>query len=502
MKATRHNALFRHCRGRRPAVGLVVLFVLSASSAFPAWPAFGGRRAAQANNDGVNALEAGRFDEAIGHFKRALELNPNAEVAKRNLAGAYKARGTNAEQAGRYGDARHDFLAALALFPNDEQTKRMLAVLANNDATDAAGRKDFAAAVRHFEEAVSYLGKAADDEAARSIRQNFANVLTQAGNADEDAGRLERARAAYRRALALDPDQAVAMASLGNLEYDDNNHPEALRLYSGALALLSPEHGEIRSFLQTRLDTLREEMEIERTFVFFTDRQGRFRLYVPETFAPAATAPILKTLNEAYMEVGRDFDHYSSRPISAKVYTRQQMESTHKIPAWVVGVYDGKLRLLDEQVAGGRAALRNLVYHEFTHAVVQQMGGDKVPSWLHEGLAQIEEPERTAPPREVSRLAARVRAGQDKPLGEMTEPFQRTRPGDSLPRIYLKSRMVAEYLLKKYDWEAMRELLRKTRRLDDFDAAFLATYGRSVDEMETEWRRWMLSTTGNARSGR
>ena len=54
---------------------------------------------------------------------------------------------------------------------------------------------------------------------------------------DEDEATLDRAEAAYRRAISLDPSLANALTNLGNLRFRRGDAPEAQALYQHALAL-------------------------------------------------------------------------------------------------------------------------------------------------------------------------------------------------------------------------------------------------------------------------
>jgi tetratricopeptide (TPR) repeat protein len=58
---------------------------------------------------------------------------------------------------------------------------------------------------------------------------------------DEDESTLDRAEAAYRRAIELDPKLANALTNLGNLRFRRGDSKEALDLYTKALALDSEQ---------------------------------------------------------------------------------------------------------------------------------------------------------------------------------------------------------------------------------------------------------------------
>ena len=78
---------------------------------------------AQAFQDmGAEALQRGRYNLAIGHFKDALRLNPNSVEAIRNLGTAYL-------KAGKLKEAKVYLTKALKLRPTDKEAQKNLAAL-------------------------------------------------------------------------------------------------------------------------------------------------------------------------------------------------------------------------------------------------------------------------------------------------------------------------------------------------------------------------------------
>ena len=73
---------------------------------------------------------------------------------------------------------------------------------------------------------------------------------TLAKSADEarDAGRLDEAVKAYRRALALNPKWAEGWWSLGTLYYDGDRYAEAEMAF-GKVVALDPKQGTARAML-------------------------------------------------------------------------------------------------------------------------------------------------------------------------------------------------------------------------------------------------------------
>ena len=94
-----------------------------------------------------------------------------------------------------------------------------------------------AAETRDYQSAVDLFGKAI------AVNPNIAIAYNNRGNALLDLGRLDEARASYDKALALKPDYAEAYYNRGNALLDLKRLDEALASYDKALAL-NPDYTE------------------------------------------------------------------------------------------------------------------------------------------------------------------------------------------------------------------------------------------------------------------
>ena len=139
------------------------------------------------NNLGVALRKGGRIDEAMWHYRRALDIDPDDPDAHDNLGNAMASRGHRAEA------IRH-YQAALDVKPNDARVHYNLGtVLAD------CGRLD---------EALDHLQKAV------ALRRNYSKAHNNLGTVLRDCGRIDEAVAQFRKALAIKPDYAEARANL------------------------------------------------------------------------------------------------------------------------------------------------------------------------------------------------------------------------------------------------------------------------------------------------
>jgi len=135
---------------------------------------------------------AGRFEDAIAEWRKALELDPGDAAAVSNLGAALHG-------AGRLEEAAREFARALELDPDNVRAHANIGI-----ALASSGKYDEAA--RHFERALE-------------LRPGDAQARSAYGGMLVETGQLDRAMPHLRIALELTPDS-----------------PDALNNYAGALA--------------------------------------------------------------------------------------------------------------------------------------------------------------------------------------------------------------------------------------------------------------------------
>ena len=151
------------------------------------------------NNLGTILQAQGKLDQAISHYRRALEVNPNYAEAHSNLG--------------------------LCMF--------------------ARGRS---------KEALSYYRNAIEIEPTYTIAYvNLANALLEQGDTDE-------ALRNYRQALQLSPNHAVAHANLANVLFEQGSTDEAIDHYRQAVQI-KPDFAQAHFNLGVVLDRVGRQQE-------------------------------------------------------------------------------------------------------------------------------------------------------------------------------------------------------------------------------------------------
>jgi len=195
-------------------------------------------------NLGEVLASRGADEEALAHYRRALELRPDYHEARVNTANALARLGRTAE-------AESLYVTALGGARTDAETYVNLGIVRRQAGNRAGARTAFEGALAadaRFAPALNQLGVLAaedgDQEGAlayfdRSIAADPANAEAYSNRA-LILGRLGRpaeARASVERAIALRPDYAKAHFNLGIALLAAGDLPGARRAFSRAVAL-------------------------------------------------------------------------------------------------------------------------------------------------------------------------------------------------------------------------------------------------------------------------
>jgi cellulose synthase operon protein C len=128
-----------------------------------------------------------------------------------------------------------------------------------------------------------------------------------------------------------------------------------------------------------------------------------------------------------------------------------------------LGVSFGRVLALDSPAARERGSFNwgSTLWHEFTHAIVLGLSNHRIPRWLSEGLAVLEE--RRARPGWGSETTpdflATYLQGELPSVSRLNEGFSRPRSHDHLGHAYHLASLVAEWIEATYGFEAVPRML-------------------------------------------
>lgn len=230
------------------------------------------------NNVGLLLVAAGRFEEAIPHFEKTLKVNPEYPVAHSNL-------GVALAGSGKLDDAIAEFEKALTVDPGSTEAKNNLERARERKGQTPTAKGSPDEAIAHFQKSLEATPDSAE------VHNGLGVALVQKGRLDEAIGHFEKA-------VASNPEFVEAYFNLGDtLYYLERKVPEALAAWRAVLRI-DPNHVPVLSQTAWVLATWPEaSLRDGGQAVALAERAIRL--------SGGREPAILDTLAAAYAEAGR-----------------------------------------------------------------------------------------------------------------------------------------------------------------------------------------------------
>lgn len=392
------------------------------------------QRAAKLNEHGITALNKNEYLEAIDYFQRALQILPKNETIRKNLAISY-----------------------------------------NNYAISLTG-----------EEAKKYLHKAIELESDNpSYKENLANIISNLASQYYGDGEYESALSELNEALSVLPQHVPSLILLGQIYYQRQELGKAQEVWEKAYSY-DPRNKELKEMLARLKDEKKVETGLRHLDAYYFDI--RFDKEAVET----EIYDIRYHLQEAYRDVGRDFNYYLQQKIPVILYTQEDFQKLRQTPDWVAGIYDGKIRLPVKKNGLTTAEFKRLLWHEYTHAVVFYLTNGKCPIWFNEGLAKYEELKHNG--GDLTVLENAIRENSLIPLAKLASNFSLQNNPERLNLAYLEAYSFIEFILDRWSFYVIKEVLEHLKEGKSIEEAFSEETSRSMDRIEKDWREYLQRT--------
>lgn len=193
-------------------------------------------------------------------------------------------------------------------------------------------------------------------------------------------------------------------------------------------------------------------------------------------------------LEEAYFKIGSDLGHYPEQRIEALLYSKEAFMDITKSPSWAGAIYDGRIKLPVGGVTEKTSMLEEVIFHEYTHAVVRDLSNGRAPVWLNEGLAQYEEGKSAAP---YARVLSGMASKGSLRLRPLEGSFMGLGPQEA-QIAYVLSLSATGYIIREYGLFQVRSILERLAEGMELQEAISASLGVSYDELEKDWAASVL----------
>ena len=464
-----------------------------------------------------------RNHEAREALEKLLRLDPSAELVHHSAAADLdeikKHEKSDADQivlarahaeTKEWGEAIAAFERVMSSAPDARTTIGPdLAQCYVGRAVEAANAKQIAAATRDLETALKL-----DPTLADKLEKLYTTCALPAVLNNLDHGDLSVAQSELKRVLAFAPTNRNVLYVAGRLCEALNDIPAAAEYYAHALRTRvgnpTPEFlADLRKKLEAELDIRPDMWKVDTSFAELTG------------FAKATDGPAEKLDTENFTimhynkgladRVAEAAEYHRGRIIAelgfpgawkgrTKIFIhRTQTEYTLRTgqPEWTGGcskyVSEGG-RVTELQIHSWQTSprlLKSVLPHEITHCVVYSNLPDpgNLPRSLHEGFAVLMEP----PFRQdyfLDFLRSRLKSQEFIPLSDLISA--RDYPKDP-EFFYAEGFAIVQYLTKAKGLIPTTNLIKDATSTGYATAELLKISGaRSVDELESEWKTWIL----------
>ncbi len=301
----------------------------------------------------------------------------------------------------------------------DEQYLQTLARAANTGGFARQNAVNAYLAAASFEARRQRFNQASQwaEQALRLSRRDF-NALLLAAQIDIIRQQYGEAIDHLLLAERIEPKSPFALTLLGHAYYYSEGPEKAARYWKQAQALRPDE--ELAAKLQELIQQAEREDQVEGRFA--NARSGQFILnWEGSEVSDPFSREILATLEQQYRDLEFALDYSPREPIMVILYTARQFMDITQAPGWVGALNDGKIRVPVAGLSSVTGELASVLKHEMVHSFVYRQVQGRCPTWLHEGLAQIESGDRLS--RIGPALAKIYSESRQIPLAELEGPF-------------------------------------------------------------------------------
>jgi tetratricopeptide (TPR) repeat protein len=284
-------------------------------------------------------------------------------------------------------------------------------------------------------------------------------------------------------------DNVFLLYYLGRVYYDSGDLEKALAAWDGALAI-EPGNKPIRDMAEKARRESAVESRMEKGY------SSMFVISYDEGTRSDLADAVLDVLESAYNSVGYDLSYYPTTRVPVILYNKKDYRSVTSGPEWSAGLYDGKVRL---PIGGAKKitpVLRGVLSHEYTHVVVGELTKGNCPTWLNEGLAEIEGRKEFNPA--MPELARAAKTGALFSFNSMEKSLSSLETKDAL-LAYQQSYAMVSFMISAYGWHKVRETLINLGTGMCFEAAIagaFADYGLDFAAIIKEWQEHMRQEYG------
>jgi len=277
---------------------------------------------------------------------------------------------------------------------------------------------------------------------------------------------------------------------LGKVAYETNDYNDARSNWLKALKL-KPNDAGVRYLLKT----LEKDWKVENNLRVY--ESGNFILKFQGTKKQLVVDKTIKILDKAYLDVGLELSVYPDEKICVLVYPKSDLKKLDYLPDWSAGRYDGKIRI-GEDMCKRDDYFAAILYHEYTHSIVHMIGGNNVPLWLNEGMAEYMSRKYKPPKYVLSREKLMLSAAEKnrlipiKVLAGMNGYGLSRLPVPMIQLMYAQSESFVTYLVKRYSIYDIKSVIKETGKGTPANTAIKKILYSDLETLDSDWKKHLV----------
>ena len=311
-----------------------------------------------------------------------------------------------------------------------------------------------------------------------------------------DAWQMPQAKAAIAAFEAERPESADVQYLRGRLAFFEGRYDEAVQRLDQAL------NQQSRSDWKELRDLAAATGEVTAKHEVHTSPKGYFQVSIEPGKDRVLLPYAFEALDEAYEAFAAELGYRPPTPIRLEVYDRTSVLAKVSILTEEEIRTSGTIALCKYNrlmITSPRALVQgygwvDTIVHEYVHYVINQRTGNRVPIWMHEGLAKFLErrwrgpdAHRLAPSTEWL-LQKRVASGDLITFAQMHPSMAKLPSQEDAAVAFAEVYTAMEYLREKVGPTAFKQLLDKIADGVEATDAFAQVLGVSFPEFERTWR--------------
>ena len=245
--------------------------------------------------------------------------------------------------------------------------------------------------------------------------------------------------------------------------------------------------------------------EVTKDYVKYKSPKGYFEIFVPPGKDRVLVPFAGEALDKAYDAIGEELGFRPPTPIRLEIYPQTS------VLAKVSSLSEDEIRTSGTialckynrlMVTSPRALLRgyswvDTVVHEYVHYVISAKTRNRVPIWMHEGLAKFLERRWRGPnahrlsPSSEGLLKDRLKTNDLITFEQMHPSMAKLPSQEDAAVAFAEVFTVMEYLQKEVGEQAFEKLLDAVNEGLDARQAFAQTIGKPFATFEREWKAYL-----------